>query len=276
MVYCHCLFIIVSLLSLCLFPMLISHHEHGALSIYNSLNVSIRNCTFCNNTSDSYYFSHQKQYQGSSAGLSVGYNMENSNVLLNITITDTDFINNIDSPLAKFKLTSSMMLYEKRYTGRGGGLSVLVNLNFSQVDCIISGCKFFDNFASSLGGALYIFIANSFNNQSYRIDKVTFSNNSAPIACGALCFVDLRVEANNYNSCIHTTVVNCTFINNMVNNSGGAVSVYSIMGESNVEFKDCEFYNNTAKTGQGGSTDVASFNFFKTRDVLYPVVFSNW
>ena len=254
----------------------IRHHEHGALSIYNSLNVTIRKCTFCNNTSDGYYFNHQKQYQGSSGGLSVGYNMSDPNVLLNITITDTDFINNSDSPLPEYKVTSSKMIHERKFTGRGGGLSVLVNSKFSQVNCIIRNCKFFDNFASSFGGALYILVTNVFNNQKYRLDKVTFNNNSAPIG-GALCFIDLRVEAKD--SCIHTTVVNCTFTNNMADEkSGGAVSMYSMMGETNhsVEYKDCEFCNNTAMTGHGGGIDVASYNFFKPRDVLHPVVFSNW
>ena len=261
----------------------IRYHKHGAVSIYNSVNVTVRNCTFCNNTSDSYYFNHQKQYQGSSAGLSVGYNMNNSNMLLNITITDTDFVNNTDSPLAEFKVTPSKMIHEKRYTGRGGGLSVLVNSNFSQVNCIISGCKFLDNFANSLEGALYILFANVFNKQSYRIDNVTFNNNSAPIG-GALCFIDLRIKINDScvrvetnDSCIHTTVVNCTFTNNMADHSGGAVSMLSVMGETNysVEYEDCEFCNNTA-TGHGGSIDIASSKFFKSRDVLHPVVFSNW
>ena len=253
----------------------ISYHEHGALSIYNSLNVTIRNCTFCNNTSDGYYLNHQKHYQGSSGGLSVGYSMSDPNVLLNITITDTDFINNTDSPLGEFKVTSSKMIRERRFTGRGGGLSVLVNSNFSQVNCIIRHCKFSDNFAGSLGGALYILVANVFNSQSYRLDRVTFNNNSAPVG-GALCFIDLRVEANG--SCVHTTVVNCTFTNNLVDESGGAVSMYSMMGEANhsIEYEDCEFCNNTAMTGHGGGVDVTSYNFFKARDVLHPVVFSNW
>ena len=254
----------------------VRHHEHGALSVYNSLNVKIRNCTFYNNTSDAYYFNHQKQYQGSSAGLSVGYNTNNYNVLLNITITDTDFINNTDSPLAK--VTSSRVVGERKFTGRGGGLSVLVNSKFSQLNCIIRNCKMLDNFASSLGGALYILIANAFNKQSYRIDNVTFSNNSASIG-GAMCFIDLRVVKAN-KSCINTTVVNCTFTNNIVNESGGAVSMYSMMGETNhfVEFKDCEFCNNTAVTGYGGGVDVASYyySFFKARDVLRPIVLSNW
>ena len=252
----------------------IRHHEHGALNVYNSLNVTIRNCTFFNNTSDS-YFKEQKQYQGSSGGLSIGYNINDSNVLLNITIADTDFINNSDSPLAEFKLTSSEVIRNRIFTGRGGGLSVLVSSNFSQLNCIIRNCNFLDNFASNLGGALYILVTNVFNNQSYSLDEVTFNNNSAPIG-GALSFIDLRDVVNG--SYIHTTAVNCTFTNNMAAESGGAVGMYSEMGETNhsVEYENCKFCNNIAMTGHGGGIDLTSYNFFRARDVLHPVVFSNW
>ena len=252
----------------------IRHHEHGALNVYNSLNVTIRNCTFFNNTSDS-YFKQQKQYQGSSGGLSVGYNINDPNVLLNITITDTDFINNSDSPLAEFKVTSSEVIRNRIFTGRGGGLSVLVSSNFSQLNCIIRNCNFLDNFASSLGGALYILVTNVFNNQSYSLDEVTFNNNSAPFG-GALSFIDLRDVVNG--SYIHTTAVNCTFTNNMAAESGGAVCMYSEVGVTNhsVEYENCKFCNNTAKTGHGGGIDLASYNFFRARDVLHPVVLSNW
>ena len=253
----------------------IRHHEHGALSVYNSLNVTIRNCKFVNNTSDSYYLEQQKQYQGSSGGLSVGYNMNNSKVLLNITIIDTDFINNSDSPLAEFIFTSSEIFSSRRFTGRGGGLSVLVSLNFSQLNCIIRNCNFSNNLASNFGGALYILVANIFNNQNYMFDKVTFNNNSASIG-GALSFIDLRVVANG--CCIHTTAVNCTFTNNTAAESGGAVSMYSMVGETNhsIDYENCKFYNNTANTGNGGGIDLASYNFFRARDVLHPVVFTNW
>ena len=266
---------LLSLLSHLLFIIYIRYHEHGALSVYNSLNVTIRNCKFVNNTSDSYYFEQQKQYQGSSGGLSIGYSMNDSSVLLNITISDTDFINNNASPLAEFKLTSSDVLQNGTFTGRGGGLSVVVSSNFSQLNCIIRNCNFSSNFASNFGGAVYIFVTNVFNNQNYSFDKVTFNNNSAPVA-GALCFFDIRVGVND--SCIHTTAVNCTFTNNMAAESGGAVSMYFMVGETNhsVEYENCEFCNNTAMNGHGGGIDVESYNFFRARDVLHPVVFSNW
>ena len=235
----------------------------------------IRNCKFVNNTSDSYYFEQQKQYQGSSGGLSVGYNMNDSKVLLNITITDTDFINNSVSPLPEVKLTTSDISQNRTFTGRGGGLSVLVSSNFSQLNCVIKNCNFLDNFADNFGGAVYILVANVFNNQNYSFDKVTFNNNSAS-GGGGLCFFDIRIGVND--SYIHTTAVNCTFTNNRAAESGGAVSMYSMMGETNhfVEYENCEFCNNTAMTGHGGGIDVESYNFFRARDVLIPVVFSNW
>ena len=266
---------LLSLLLHLLSILYIRHHEHGALSVYNSLNVTIRNCTFVNNTSDSYYFEQQEQHQGSSGGLSIGYNMDDSSVLLNITITDIDFINNNASALAKVKLTSSEVIRNRKFTGRGGGLSVVVSSNFSQLNCIIRNCNFSNNFASNFGGAVYIFVANVFNNQIYMFDKVTFINNSAPIG-GALCFFDFRIGVND--SCIHTTAVNCTFTNNSADRSGGAVGMYSLMGETDhfVEYENCEFCNNTVMTGYGGGIDVGSYNFFRARDVLHPVVLSNW
>ena len=89
--------------------------SHGALSIYNSQNVTVKNCTFYNNTSDSYFFNQMQQYQGSSGGLSVGFNMNNSSVVLNITITNINFGNNNASPLAK--VTSTEMVIKRKFSG---------------------------------------------------------------------------------------------------------------------------------------------------------------
>ena len=52
--------------------LLFRHHEHGALSIYNTRHITVKNCRFHNNTSDSLFAT--KVYQGSAGGVSISYN----------------------------------------------------------------------------------------------------------------------------------------------------------------------------------------------------------
>ena len=251
----------------------IRNHKHGALVVYNSQNVTVKNCTFFNNTSDGYYFKQMKKYQGGSGALSVGYNMNSSNVTLNITIIDTKFINNSASPLTK--LTSTEMIYYKKFTGRGGGLLLIVNANYSHLNCVIRDCDFVNNSAASFGGALYILVAHVSNKQTYELNGNTFSTNTASIA-GALGLIDLREEVNN-NSIVLITVFNCTFSNNEVNDSGGAVSIYSMLGKTrySIIFEDCVFYKNFALV-HGGAIHLGSYNFHNSRHAMSPAQFINW
>lgn len=235
----------------------------------------VKNCTFLNNTSDGYYSKQMKQYQGSSGGLSVGYNMNNSDAVLNITIINTKFINNSASPLAEYRITSTEMVYCRQFTGRGGGLSVVVNAHYCQLNCTIRNCDFVNNSADSYGGALYILVAHVFNKQMYKLDGNTFSNNMADIA-GALQLIDLREEVRD-DSIILITVINCTFSNNEVTDSGGAVGIYSLLGKTrySIKFEDCVFYKNSAIV-HGGAVHLGSYNFHNDRHVLCPVQFINW
>lgn len=235
----------------------------------------MNNCKFYNNTSDGYFSSQAKGYQGTSGGLSIGYNMSNPNITVNITITDCEFINNSASPLPEFRISPTKIIKERKFTGRGGGLSVLVSIHFSQLSCIIKNCKFVNNFATDFGGAIYIFIAHVFNHQTYKIDSNTFINNWAPIS-GALSLIDVRKKSKNFT--ILTTVLNCTFKNNLAYKSAGAVGMYSVMGWTNysLKFENCGFYDNTALTFNGGAVDLESYNFYENKDTLCPTHFINW
>ena len=251
------------------------HHKHGAVDIYNSQNVIVKNCTFSNNTSDNFYFQLMKEYQGSAGGLSVGYNMNHSTVTLNMTIIDTKFISNSALPLAKYRRTSSEMIYNRNFTGRGGGLSVLVNARFSQLVCVIKNCSFVNNSAERFGGALYVLVTHVFNDQIYQLDSNNFSDNTAPIG-GGLLFVDLREEGSD-DIYVNITVFNCTFTNNTVKDSAGAVGIYSSVGKTrySVVFKDCVFYHNIAVL-HGGAIHLGAYRFHKSGQKLCHVHIVNW
>ena len=214
-----------------------------------------------------------KRYQGTSGGLSIGYNMNNSDVKLNIAIIDTKFINNTAS--SKYRITPTKILYNRKFTGRGGGLSVLVNANYSQLNCVIRNCDFVNNSADSFGGAVYVFVAHVFNKQMYELENNTFNNNSAPIA-GALQLIDLREEISNY-SIVNITVIICTFSNNEVIDSAGAVGIYSMLGKTgySIIFEDCMFYKNNALV-HGGAVHLGSYNFNDNRHKLGAAQFINW
>ena len=249
------------------------HHEHGALSIYNSVNVTVKNCTFHNNTSDGNFT--MKPYQGSAGGLSIGYNDTHlRRESINIHIIKCNFSSNAAVLPSNLTLSSTTeALLHKKFPGRGGALTVLIStchpLNFVLNDSIMM-----DN-SAHFGASIYCVIINGYYNQTYVFANNVFMNNTAPIG-GGLTFANLVGRP--VKSIIHSLIYNCTFIDNTATSEvSGAANAYALYGLPNniVIFRDCKFYNNNAEM-YGGAVDIASYNFFENREEVFPVHFINW
>ena len=187
---------------------LYSDHEHGAVNIFNSPNVIVKNCTFYNNTSDTYFT--RKPYQSNAGGLSVGYNSLLTTVSLNymnLTIYNCNFTNNH----AGLPASPNEVQESRIFSGRGGGLSLVVNAT-GIINCIVNNSIFVSNFAENLGGGVYISISEySALQQFYLFANNVFISNAASYG-GAFFFANLVIPSIDFSQNI--VVFNSVFTEN--------------------------------------------------------------
>ena len=252
-------------------------HEHGAVNIFNSPNVIVKNCTFDNNTSSSLFT--RRPYQSDAGGLSIGYNSRLATTSINdvnITITDCSFTNNRAAPPTNLQLSPAEIIEYGIFSGRGGGLSIVINIT-SEIHCTVNNSRFINNFAKNLGGAFYVVISESSNmNQFYKFENNIFAS-SESIYGGAYSFVKLSEKVISEGFYQTTRFYNCSFINNTARIGGGLhlLPASLELDGSLISFVKCKFINNTAMY-YAGVFDIVSYNFFDNREHLTPVEFQDW
>ena len=268
----------------------------------------MKNCTFRNNTSDSYFTN--KPFQGSAGGLSIGYSSDSyfiepylpdqdnhpvavysinfttspvqySHVILlpplllytkSVEIINCTFTDNCAVLPTGEGGSSTDVLINNVFVGRGGALSVLINTD-DYLKFELSNSSFINNSAEAFGGGVYCLTQRGYI-QAYTIHNNVFMNNKGPRA-GALGLFYLIVPSNsayNYNIC------NCTFYNNTASLIAGAVvvsAVSELTTNINITFKDCNFSKNAAVI-HGGAVDTISFDFFSSIPSESPITFINW
>ena len=256
------------------------------MSIFNSANITVKNCTFHNNTSDGYF---SKPYQGSAGGLSIGHNSSDSYftrescyyegfdpLFLNIVhIINCTFINNSALFRNRQGISSSEVLQKSVFFGRGGALFLYSYIK-NPLSFVFNDNKVINNFADAFGGGVYCLTPRS-SCQSYTFSNNVFINNTGSVAGGlALLYLDVSQELH---FPINTLVYNCTFYSNTAKSQvAGAVAIYFIFGVAsniNVTFSDCRFSNNTAEA-YGGAVDITSYDFFDNIETILLVNFINW
>lgn len=245
--------------------------QHGALNIYNSPNVTVKNCSFYNNTSDGCFTN--TPFRASAGGLSISYNTEELHgINIDIFVSDCVFVNNSATSDLPLLYSINRLFTENLYSGRGGGMAIIFNVT-SPINCTVSDCVFVNNRAQSLSGGLYIVVGEARSDQTYSFRNNMFSGNSADLA-GAFNFVILA--SRNKSTQVNTTVYNCTFQHSKANIAGAVVIYfYDGLADFSVTFEECDFINNTALL-YAGAIDVVSYNFFAFRNSFPPVEFISW
>ena len=234
----------------------------------------MKNCIFHNNTSDGLFTS--EEYHGSAGGFSIGYNFYvtkippfNFNNLFT-HITNCTFTDNSARLLNGQGGTSDDVLTNNIFPGRGGALSVIVNtylnLTFKFNDNMVM-----NNFAEVSGGGVYCLTRRS-SSQTYTFSNNLFmSNKGLRIGGLALIYITMPTIA------IHNDIYNCTFFNNTVSHTAGAITVSTVYGLARnlfVTFQDCNFFNNAAMV-YGGAVSIIITSLNNTQEKSL-ITFINW
>ena len=246
------------------------------MNIFNSHKVMVKNCTFLNNTSSSFFT--RKPYQGNAGGLSIGYNTRLATRPLNsfeMVVTDCNFTRNHAIPPLHLLASINDVFSEGIFSGRGGALSVPVNIT-GELSCTVNNSVFVDNHAIVLGGSVYVFVGViAPRYQTYVFGNNFFSLSSANFG-GALCFVS-HIEPLTY-FFQSTVVYNCTFVKNTAKQIGGGVFLlpsFRGLEDTYARFERCLFYSNVA-VHHGGAVEVVTGNRFGNRQNQIPVEFVHW
>ena len=248
-------------------------HKHGTVNIFNSPTVIVKNCTFQNNTSTSFFT--RNQFQGNGGGLSIGYNERLAKInYVNVTINNCVFINNSAIPPTHLISSTTVVLAREVFSGRGGGLSIPIKTR-APVNVVVNNSLFINNFANNYGGGLYQFINEEVGNQTYLFGNNQFINNTALRGAGAVNFGNFghTMDRTSFIGIFY----NCTFDGNSAELAGGLHIFPSYHGYSNNFFRMelCKFYNNIARN-YAGAIDIISYNYFGSRQHYDPFVFVNW
>ena len=235
--------------------------------------MTVKNCTFHNNTSSSYFT--RKLYQGNAGGLSISYNMRFSNRIvssIDVLVTDCIFTDNHAAPPTALRLSSIESLALNIFAGRGGALAMPINTT-SFVNCVVMNNIFINNSAHSFGGCIYTFVGGSYRNHTFLFASNMFIKNSAGIG-GVISLIQSQRIPDTF--LLHATIQNCTFIQNRAKICG-CVNYYPHLDFAGdlIQFIDCKFYNNSADI-YAGAIDIVSFRFFGSRVHQEPIQLTNW
>lgn len=184
----------------------------------------VTSCEFLNNTAQGIFT--DLPYRGNGGGLSIGIH----NVLGNssYTIRDSTFANNAAWSNGTGERSSTMIVEDRIFNGRGGGVSIVLSQE-SPVNVTVQTCTFTNNQALSFAGGLYFLPAVPSRGHTYTIEHSTFTSNVAFLGGGGLGIGYISDGApGEINRCY---IRNCTFRGNWGDFGGG---LYIIPGEGGV------------------------------------------
>ena len=241
--------------------------SEAALDIYNSAHVTIANSNFSNNSGSGNVL---LPFRGNTGAVAIGYNKEKSISITNQTILVQNcvFTNNRADVSTQSFLTSSNIVARGIFTGRGGGLGLLINESFHNITALIADCQFVNNFASSFGGGVYVVFNGTGTQHRVTADNCQFINNTGILGAGGMNTAYLTNGELNYP--MTSMVQNCHFVGNR-GETGGAMYIFpasTFGGDGNVAFiENCSYENNEA-SNIGGAIAAATYSLFRAKQLL--------
>ena len=247
-----------------------TNFTEAVLDIYNSIHVTIANSNFSNNSGTGNVL---LPFRGNSGAIAIAYNNKLKDKSISVAnqtvlVRNCMFTNNQANVSIGSFLTSSKTVAQRIITGRGGGLSLLMNESFHNVTALIANCQFVDNFASSYGGGVYIAF-NGINTQHMvTVDNCHFINNTATLGGGGINIAFLANGEVNYP--MTALIRNCYFFGNQGETGGGTYifPASTFGGDGNVAFIENCCYENNEASGFGGAIAAATYALFRSTEHL--------
>ena len=195
-------------------PCVCSSFYQGALDFYDCANVTVSNCTFVNNGPVTVV--KGDPYRGHAGGLSLGYYYITSASPV-ARVSGCVFTNNTSVPPSYDQQTTSQLLQYLKFTGRGGGSSVLMGAPVS-VNVAYEDCVFNENLAASYGGGLYSGYSGNHDN-TLVVNRTKFLRNATPGGGGGL---EVGFASGMFpNTVTSLLVYSCEFTENSAGVGGG-------------------------------------------------------
>lgn len=200
------------------------------MDVFNCRIVNVVSCIFENNgpvTGTKY-----QAWRGQSGGLSIAYdissndNVAQQNLLYKVEVKKCTFMNNSAVGVASIKQSTSRLLRQLLFTGRGGGCAIIINsvypANVSVSDCVFEG-----NTALSYGGGLYVAYG-VVANHTVVLNRIRFLRNKTPGGAGGLEMGFALGGPNEISNSLYA--YNVEFVENEAGFGGGA---YFFVGGKN-------------------------------------------
>ena len=241
--------------------------REAALDIYNSAHITIANSNFSNNSGTGNVL---LPFRGNTGAVAIGYNKEKSISITNQTILVQNcvFTNNRANISTQSFLTSSNIVARGIFTGRGGGLGLLINESFHNITALIADCQFISNFASSFGGGVYVVFNGTSTQHRVTVENCQFINNTGTLGAGGMNVAYLTNGELNYP--MTAMIQNCYFFGNQ-GETGGAMYIFpasTLGGDGNVAFIENCFYENNEASNIGGAIAAATYSLFRAKELL--------
>lgn len=244
-----------------------ANFREAVFDIYNSAHVTIINSNFTNNSGTGEVL---LPFRGNTGAVAIGYNKDKSTSITNQTILVQNclFTDNRANVSTKSFLTSSNIVAQGVFTGRGGGLGLLINESFHNVTAVIADCHFINNFASSFGGGFYVVFNGTGTQHTVAIENCQFINNTGILGAGGNNIAYLT--NGELNIPITAIIRNSYFFGNQ-GETGGATYIFpasTFGGDGNVAFiENCTYENNEA-SNFGGAIAAATYSLFRAKELL--------
>ena len=143
--------------------------------MYNCLTTEIVNCSFADNYATTVI--QDSRYRGNAGGVAIGiYGVSHTNQTKpSVLVAGSSFARNIAYPVDQ--VTSSTLIKNRIFVGRGGGLAVYVEQDDPVIITII-GCTFTNNSASTRGGGVFLFLDGHLSGHTFLLANSLLEGNN--------------------------------------------------------------------------------------------------
>ena len=245
--------------------------SEAVLDIHNSARVNISNSIFSNNVGTG---NVSLPFRGNTGAVAVGYYEIKSVTNPTILVENCVFINNQATATSSY--TTSDIIDGGVFTGRGGGLGILINASSLNVTGLIKNCTFANNFASTFGGGIYVTFDGEDTQHIITINSCLFENNTGGLGAGG---IKLSYLTNgNRNFPMTTIIQNCSFEGNKGKNGAAIYVLPSSLfgGDGNVAYIENSYFERNEASTIGGAIAMSTYSFFRASETLPTYHIVNW